>query len=82
MGKPGFPIPLPVGRQALPTGRVWEGAALPRTNIFILALCASCMGPDVNTGKPGFPPLLFTGNASRSQQRLGHGETGFPQPPP
>gem|GEM_PF-2015910 len=32
MGKPGFPAPLPVRGQALCTGRVWEGAALPGNN--------------------------------------------------
>jgi len=33
-------------------------------------------------GKPGLPIPLPVGGASRSQPRLGHGETGFPHPPP
>jgi|GEM_PF-1871550 len=37
--------PLPGNN--LPAGRVWEGYALPRTHIFILALCAMRMGPGV-----------------------------------
>ncbi len=49
MGKPGFPNcgepvephPCLWRRQALPTGRVWEGEALPETIKFILAWCGT-----------------------------------------
>jgi len=45
-GKPGFPIPQRTRAggprtQAPAPGRVWEGAALPRTNLFSLRRCAA-----------------------------------------
>jgi len=68
-GKPGFPRPLPGGAPAAPTtgweigkpgfpnplpgGRVWEGCALPRTNIFILVSCgAAAWMTEVNIARP------------------------------
>jgi len=74
-----------------PAGRVWEGFALPRIGIFILALCgAAAWMTEVNIrGNRVSPPAVSLSNrtpacggASRSQQRLGNGETGFPHPPP
>ncbi len=56
MGKRGFPIPLPVGGQPLPTA--------------------------VGTWGNGVSPSPCRWGASRSQPRLGHGETGFPHTPP
>ena len=80
MGKPGFPMPPP-------GGRVWEGAALPRS-MFILSVCGgAAWTANVNIGcwsrgmgKPGFPtpPPLGREGAAFEQ---GYGETGFPHTP-
>ena len=67
------------------------GRSPPRNKniIFILALCAPRMVPDVNIrGNPVSPPAVSLSNrtpacggSSRSHQRVGTGETRFPHPP-
>ncbi len=90
MGKPGFPNPLPAGRSPVPSlsgGGPGRGQPSQRYPMFIAALCAPRMGPEV-TGKPGFRtcgepvephPCLW--GASRAQPRLRHGEPGVPHAP-
>ncbi len=48
----------------------------------IAALCAPRMGPNVNIGNPGFPPLLFTGMPGAPNGGWGVGKPGFPTPLP
>ncbi len=51
------------GRQTLPAGRVWEGAALPgKTHSHLVVVRQSRM--DEHMGKPGFPIPLPVGAAS------------------
>ncbi len=51
MGKPGFPSSCLWGWQALPTGRVWEGEAFPRTSN--LPVKGGGAGPSPPAGKAG-----------------------------
>ncbi len=83
MGKPGFPFPLPVGAASPPHREGLGGRSPPKNNnIFILAVCAPRMAPNVNIGNQGFPPLLFTGMPGAPNGGWGVGKPGSPTPLP
>ncbi len=68
MGKPGFPTcgepvephPCLWGRQALPSGRVWEGAAFSNEERLFEARCGACAFDAREYNPPGTRAATLT----------------------